>query len=61
MHIDSWEEGELVSRFVHNIDGFTTGLAEHCNYMVHDEMSQCRIIVGLRDSNLSERLQLIQN
>ena len=44
-------------RFVYNIAGDTRRLAEHCNYMVHDEMIWYRIIVGLRDSNLSERLQ----
>ena len=34
-------------------------LAEHCNYIyiVHDEMIRYRIIVNLRDSNLSEKLQ----
>ena len=34
-------------------------LAEHCNYRdLHDEMIRDRIVVGLRDSNLSERLQI---
>ena len=57
MRIDIREEGELVDS-VHNIADFTAGIAEHCNYMVHDEMIRYRIIVGLRDSNLSERLQI---
>ena len=56
MRIDSREEGELVDSFRHNI-GRLYRLAEHCNYMVHNEMIRYWIIVGLRDSNLSERLQ----
>ena len=33
-------------------------LAGHCDYHdLHDEMIRDRIVVGLRDSNLSERLQ----
>ena len=33
-------------------------LAELCNYRdLHDEMTQDQIVVGLQDSNLSERLQ----
>ena len=43
------------------VDSFITSLywpAEHCNYRdLHDEMIWEWIIVGLRDSNLSERLQ----
>ena len=48
------EEGEPV-------DSFTTSLyrlAEHCNYHdLHNEMIQDRIVVGLRDSNQSDKLQ----
>ena len=48
------EEGELV-------DSFRTSLyclAKHCNYRdLQDEMIQDRIVVGLRDSNLLQKLQ----
>ena len=43
------------------VDSFITSLyqlAKHCNYHdLHDEMIQDWIVVGLQDSNLSERLQ----
>ena len=48
------EEGEPVDSFITSL----YRLAEHCNYRdLHDEMVQDRIVVGLRDSNLSKRLQ----
>ena len=46
---------------VESVDLFITSLyqqAEHCNYHdLRDEMIQDQIVVGLRESNLSERLQ----
>ena len=43
-------------------DSFITalyGLAEHCQYRaLHDEMIRDRIIVGIRDVTLSEKLQM---
>ena len=48
------EKGESVNSFIISL----YQLAEHCNYCdLHDEMIRDRIVVGLRDSNLSERLQ----
>ena len=49
------EEGEPVDLlFITSLDRLT----EHCNYHnLHDEMIRDRIVVGLQDSNLSERLQ----
>ena len=36
-----------------------TCIAEHCDYKdLHDEMIRDRIVVGLRDAALSEKLQL---
>ena len=41
------------------VDAFITGLYAHCGYAdLHDEMIRDRIVVGLRDSRLSEKLQL---
>ena len=44
------------------VDVFITALytlAENCNYgTLHDEMVRDRIVVGIRDSSLSEKLQL---
>ena len=44
------------------VDAFITelyALAEHCGYAdLHDEMIRDRIVVGLRDAPLSEKLQL---
>ena len=44
------------------MDSFITdvyALAEHCEYKdLHNEMIRDRIIVGLRDASLSEKLQL---
>ena len=49
------EEGEPVDFFITLLSYW---LAEHYNYGdLHDEMIQDRIVVGLRDSNLSGRLQ----
>ena len=47
------EEEEPVNSFITSL----YWLAEHCNYHdLHDEMIQDQIVVGLRDSNLLERL-----
>ena len=44
------------------VDAFITalhGLAEHCGYgALRDEMIRDRIVVGLRDARLSEKLQM---
>ena len=49
------EEGEPVDSFITSLN---YRLAEHCNYRdLHDEMIRDLIVVGLQDSNLSERLQ----
>ena len=49
------EPGESVDTFITAL--YT--LAEHCNYgTLHDEMIRDRIVVGIRDSSLSEKLQL---
>ena len=44
------------------MDAFITDLntlAQHCSYgALHDEMIRDRIVVGLRDKALSEKLQL---
>ena len=49
------EPGESVDSFITSL----YGLAEHCGYSgLHDEMIRNRIIVGLRDATLSEKLQL---
>ena len=48
-------DGETVDDFI--TDVFC--LAEHCGYAdLHDEMVRDRIVVGIRDSRLSEKLQL---
>ena len=49
------EEGEPVDSFITLL---SYQLAEHCNYCeLHDKMIWDQIVVGLRDSNLLERLQ----
>ena len=49
------EEGESVETFITAL--FT--LAEHCGYSdLHDKMIRDRIVVGIRNSTLSEKLQL---
>lgn len=49
------EEGEPVDVFITAL--YT--LAEHCNYgTLHDEMIRDRIVVGIRNAALSEKLQL---
>ena len=49
------EEGESVDSFITNL--YT--LAEFCVFGdLHDELIRDRIVVGIRDKNLSERLQL---
>jgi len=48
-------EGESVDTFVTSL--YT--LAEHCQYgVLHDEMIRDRIVVGIRNTALSERMQL---
>ena len=49
------EEGEPVDDYIMNL----YRLAEHCGYgVLHDEMIRDRIVVGLRDVGLSEKLQM---
>ena len=49
------EEGESVDAFITDL----YALAEHCGYgTLHDEMIRDRIVVGIRNGKLSERLQL---
>ena len=49
------KENESVDNFI--TDLFT--LAQHCNYgTLHDQMVRDRIVVGLKDKTLSEKLQL---
>ena len=49
------KENESVDNFI--TDLFT--LAQHCNYRtLHDEMVRDRVVVGLKDKTLSEKLQL---
>ena len=49
------EEGEPVETFITAL----YALAEHCGYgNLHDEMIRDRIVVGIRNSKLSEKLQL---
>lgn len=48
-------EGESVDTFITSL----YHLAEHCGYgVLHDEMIRDRIVVGLRDQRLAEKLQL---
>ena len=48
------EEGEPVEKFTS-----LYALAEHCNYgSLHNEMIRDRIVVGIRNASLSEKLQL---
>jgi len=49
------EAGESVDAFITDL----YCLAKHCNYgLLHDEMIRDRIVVGLLDSRLSEKLQM---
>ena len=49
------KEGESADNFI--TDLYT--LAEHCQFgALHDELIRDRIVVGLRDKALSEKLQL---
>ena len=49
------EKGEPVDSFITDLHA----LPEHCDYKdLHDEMIRDRIVVGLRDAALSEKLQL---
>ena len=48
------EEGEPIDLFIISL----YWLAEHCNYHdLYNDMIQDQIVVGLRDTNLLERLQ----
>lgn len=52
------EENEAIDDFI--VDLYR--LAEHCGYgELHDEMIRDRIVVGVRDRKLSEKLQLEKN
>lgn len=52
------EEGESVDSFITAL----YALAEHCNYQnLKEDLIRDRIVVGLRDRKLSERLQLDPN
>ena len=55
MHIDSREEGELVDSFITSPALPASRTLQTIWYT--NEMIRYRIIVGLRDSNLSERQQ----
>eukprot|EP00731_Ephydatia_muelleri_P017556 Em0010g654a len=49
------EDGEPVDDFVTSL----YSLAQYCNFGdLHDEMIRDRLVVGIRDANLSEKLQL---
>ena len=49
------EEGETVDEFITSL----YALAKHCNYgSLHDEMIRDRVVVGLRNAQLAEKLQL---
>ncbi len=49
------EDGESVDAFITDV----YCLAEHCGYAaLHDEMVRDRIVVGIRDSRLSEKMQM---
>ena len=50
------EQGESVDVFITSL----YSLAEHCGYgLLHDEMIRDRIVVGIIDSRLSEKLQIL--
>ena len=54
-HRRKQESGEAVDSFITDL----YGLAEHCQFgLLHDEMIRDRIVVGLADQKLSEKLQL---
>ena len=49
------EEGESADSFITSM----YGLAEHCGFgTLHDELIRDRIVVGIRDTSLSEKLQM---
>ena len=49
------QEGEAADSFITSL----YSLAEHCQYgALHDEMIRDRIVVGIRNTSLSERMQL---
>ena len=49
------KEGEPVDNFITDL----CALTEHCNFgALHDELIRDRIVVGIRDKALSEKLQL---
>ena len=49
------EPGETVDTFITAL----YSLAEHCDYKdLHDDLIRDRIVVGIRDARLSEKMQL---
>ena len=49
------EDGETADSFITAL----YGLAEHCAFgELHDELIRDRIVVGIKDADLSEKLQL---
>jgi len=52
------EGGESAESFITSL----YGLAEHCGFgTLHDELIRDRIVVGIRDTTLSEKLQMDPN
>lgn len=55
IYMRNQREGEPVDSFVTAL----YALAEHCSYgVLHDELIRDRLVVGLSDKVLSERMQL---
>jgi len=51
----SQQEGESVEDFIYHVNA----LADHCGYgQLRDEMVRDRIVVGIRDAKLSQKLQM---
>ena len=51
----SQREGESVEDFIYHVNA----LADHCGYgQLRDEMVRDRIVVGIRDAKLSQKLQI---
>ena len=54
-NLRSQQEGETVDVFITNL----FNLAEHCNFgVLREELIRDRIVVGIRDKAMSEKLQL---
>ena len=52
------QEGESADDFITDL----FSLAEHCSYgTLHDEMVRDRIVVGIHDKGLSERMQMLDD